>query len=108
MKNKNSAKFLKWPGMIASTMLLLAFLDWSYGYYNLLRVAITSVSIYYVYYLDTTLEKQNFWFWSLIGIAILFNPIIPVYLYDKSVWEIIDIVVVIFFMVFLSKYNKPN
>jgi hypothetical protein len=97
---------LKSPAVISSVMLLLAFLDWNYGYYTFLRLIVTGTAVYYAYYLYTTIKEQTFWFWTLVGIAILFNPIIPVYLYDKSLWTIIDIIVASFFVVFILKYKK--
>ncbi len=98
--------FLKMPAVLASVMLLLVFLDWNYGYYTFLRLIITGTAIYYGYYLYTELKEQNFWFWVLVGIALLFNPVVPVYLHDKSLWLIIDILVASFFMAFLLKYKK--
>jgi len=104
MHTKHS--FLKTPAVISAIMLLLAFLDWNYGYYSFLRLVVTGTAIYYVYYLYTEFKEQNSWSWILIGIALLFNPIIPVYLQDKSLWLIIDIFVASFFIAFLLKYKK--
>ena len=78
-------KFVKLPAIIASVLLLLTFFDWPYGYYNFLRIAVTIVAVYYAYYLYKTIEKLNFWFWGLVVISILFNPIFPIYLGSKSV-----------------------
>jgi len=104
-KNKD-IKFTKIPAIIASAMLFLTFLSWPYGYYTLLRIVITGIAIYYTYYLYKIVKEQNFWFWSLVTIIILFNPIFPIYLGDKSVWGIIDTIIAIFFISLIIKFKK--
>ena len=39
--------------------------------------------------------------WSIIygGMAILFNPLFPVYLHDKGAWVMIDIIAIILFII---------
>lgn len=98
-------EFNKLPAILSSVLLLLAILDWPYGYYTLLRIIITAVSAYYSYYLyeNKLAETLKFWFWGLIFIAILFNPILPIYL-DRKTWGFIDILTTIFFISFI--YNK--
>lgn len=98
--------FTKWPAIIASVLLLLTVIDWPYGYYTFIKFVITAVAIYYAYYLYQVAKKQDFWFWSLIAIAILFNPLIPIYLYNKAVWWVIDGVVIIYFVSLVVKYKK--
>lgn len=48
--------------------------------------------------------------WSILftGIAILFNPILPIYLYKRSVWAPLDIIVGVLFLLelFLAKKRK--
>ena len=103
--NKNIT-FTKWPAIIASILLLLTVMDWPYGYYTFIKFVITAVAIYYAYYLYQVAKKQDFWFWSLIAIAVLFNPIIPIYLYNKAVWWGIDGVVVVFLIFFIYRFKK--
>mgnify|MGYP004168233471 FL=1 len=66
---------------IVSIMLFLAVLPLGSGYYDLLRIVVSIAAAVNIY-------RGSYIF---IPILILFNPIIPVYLYDKSVWAIIDI-----------------
>lgn len=99
-------KFTKIPAMITSVMLLLTFLDWPYGYYTLLRIVVTGIAIYYAYYLYEIVKERNFWFWSLVIIAIFFNPIIPIHLYDKTIWGVIDVIVAIFFISLIIKFKR--
>lgn len=106
MNKIKNIKFSIIPGIIASVLLLLTFLDWPYGYYNFLRIIVTGVAIYYAYYLYQKLKALNFWFWSLIAIAILFNPIVPIYLGDKTIWIIIDVIAAIFFVSLVVKFKR--
>ena len=45
--------------------------------------------------------------WSVIygSMAILFNPLIPVYLHDKGAWVMIDIIAIILFIIQITR-NK--
>lgn len=114
LKSKNklveklkNIKFSKAPAIIAIIALLLTFIDWhSYGYYTLMKFIVTGVAAFYAYYIYEVVKKLDFWFWGLIVIAILFNPINPVYLGDKSLWEIIDVVVIIFLISFVFRFRK--
>jgi|AntAceMinimDraft_18_1070375.scaffolds.fasta_scaffold09436_7 hypothetical protein len=103
---KINTKFTMIPAIIASILLLLSFFDWPYGYYTFLRVIVSIVAVYYVYYLYTIIKKQFFLFWALIAIAILFNPIFPVYIGDKTIWGIIDVIVAAFFVSLIIKFRK--
>ena len=83
--------------LIAIGMLVLAIPPvWPYGYYILLRIVVCGVAVYAIYVgynvgLRTLLVILGF-------IALLFNPIIPIYL-TKEIWVLIDIIVAIIFLV---------
>ena len=81
---------------VSATILLIALLDgWSYGFFTLIRF-IVSISCVYVAIMALH-EGKEFLVWVLGFIAILFNPIIPVYL-DREIWIVIDIIVSVFLM----------
>lgn len=81
------ALFLFYAGMIGFS---------SYGMYTLLRIAVCTVSaiVVFRYYQ----EKQQFFTWIFIIIAVLFNPIIKIHLHREA-WEIIDIIIAIIFLI---------
>jgi len=106
MKKTKNIEFTIIPAIIASVFLLLSFLNWSYGYYTFLRIIVSIVAIYYMYFLYTITKWQSFWFWALGIIVILFNPIIPIYLGDKTAWGMIDIIAVIYFISFSLKFKE--
>ncbi len=75
-------------------MLLLAIADLPYGYYTFLRIIVTIVAGITAFIAS---EQENKTWMILFGaVAILFNPIIPIYL-DKDTWLIIDVIVAILF-----------
>ena len=67
---------------VVSIMLFIAVLPLGSGYYDLLRIVVSVAAAVIIF-------RGSLIF---IPILILFNPIIPVYIYDKAVWAIIDIV----------------
>jgi hypothetical protein len=106
MNQIKDIKFSIFPAIGAIILLLLTFLDFPYGYYVFLRWIITGVAIYYAYYIYSVKSEMDIWFWTLAVIGIVFNPIVPIYLKDKSIWGIIDIGVALFLFFLIIKNNK--
>ncbi len=78
----------------AIILLLISQLDWAYGFYQLLRVVVTFTAVYHA----SSLYDRGNELWSLYaGIAVLFNPFLPVHL-DRSNWAIIDLVTAFIFV----------
>jgi hypothetical protein len=91
-----------WWLLPAITMLLLSQFDWDYSYYELLRVVVCFSSLFIVYRYRSALESKTAIF-LYTGIAVLFNPFIPIHL-DRSAWAIIDFgTAFIFLREFFSK-----
>ena len=91
--------------LLCAGFLFLGLADLPIGYYTLLRIVVTIGAIAVV--LTEFENGLNFWIITFGLIAILFNPLIPVYLNDKSVWMPIDIIGGITFIVksFTLKQN---
>lgn len=85
--------------VVAGIMLLLALGSWGYSYYQILRVVVCASSIYLAWHMFEL--KQSGWGWGFVASAALFNPVFPVYL-DRSVWQIIDVAVAVFFFASFS------
>ncbi|WP_339611863.1 DUF6804 family protein [uncultured Planktosalinus sp.] len=82
--------------LTCALLLLLALLNMPIGYYTFLRIAVTIGAVIVVV---TELRKGiHFWVIAFGFIAVLFNPIIPVYLYDKSLWAPLDIIAAVLFV----------
>jgi len=74
---------------IAAGLLFLGVLSLPSGYYDLLRWFIFGVAVFAAY---TNFElKQTTWALAFAVIALIFNPFVPLYLYDKFLWAVIDI-----------------
>lgn len=96
----------KWLSIASGVLLLLGmFNGWPYGYYTFLRLAICGISIYNT----ISFSKLNLSGWVLIfaALAILFNPLLPIYL-NKSTWVGIDLIsaIIFFFSTFSIKAKE--
>lgn len=95
--------------LAASGFLFFAQMDGlPYGYFTLMRFVVTAVSLYLVYNIYQE-NKESLWIWAFGLIAVLFNPIIPVFL-ERSQWKIIDLIVGMFFVIsiFLIRKGKKS
>lgn len=94
--------------LIATGFLFVALFDGlPYGFFTLLRFVVCVVGAYIAY---KTYEKENdsLWVWLFGGIAVLFNPIIPIS-FERETWWFIDLIVGVLFLfsIFLIN-NKEN
>ncbi|WP_127124389.1 DUF6804 family protein [Chryseotalea sanaruensis] len=80
-----------------SLLLLVATMELPYGYYTFLRIMVTVGSVLIL--LEEYKKGFTFWVIFFLCICVLFNPLIPVYLNDKSLWFIIDIGVAVLFLI---------
>ena len=93
------------PCIVAAVFLLLALLDWPYGYYQLLRLVVTGAAAW-VAYVAYTAKKQ--WLMVIfIIIALLFNPLAPVHL-DRETWAGIDVLCAVGFIVTIFTFQNKK
>ena len=91
MKNR----FIKYFVILSILILFGAVAEWPYGYYTILRWITCIASILVVF---QAFEKNTDWAKiAFIIIAILFNPLAPVYL-SRSTWVPLDIITAILFI----------
>ena len=101
MITKEQQKYKKILSIIAGIMLLLAIPSiWPYGYFQILRWIVTGTAVYNGYIAHKI--HNGFWLWTMIIIAVLFNPIAPIHL-DKEIWMIIDLVTASLFITSIWK-----
>ena len=87
--------------IISTIMLLLAIPPlWPYGYYLLLRIMVCVAAV--ALSLWAHRKEKLGWMWTMIIIAIIFNPLIPFHL-GKEIWSIIDLVVAVIFVISIFK-----
>ena len=93
--------------LIAGVVLLLAIPPlWPYAYYQLLRWFVLIVAGYTAFLAFKTDHIGKGWL--MVAIAVLFNPIAPIYL-SKGTWSFADLVVAIIFFVsanFLKDHHE--
>ena len=94
--------------LICAGLLFLGLVDLPIGYYTLLRIIVTIGAVATV--VSEFENGINFWVIIFGIIAILFNPLIPIYLNDKSAWMPIDIIASILFIIksFTLNQNKKD
>ena len=73
----------------AALICLVAILPLPYGFYTFVRLAVTAASVLAAIQLK---NKENFLWVVFAGVALLFNPLFPVYL-DRDIWFFIDLIV---------------
>ena len=75
--------------------MIIGILPMPYGYYTLSRFIVCACAAYYAYQCSKNDDRN---FLLIFGfIAILYNPIIPVHLYEKWIWIIVNIFTGYFF-----------
>jgi hypothetical protein len=74
-------------------VIFIGILNQPYSYYQFLRIFVFIISIILTIHGFRKVNKTGFEY-LYIGLAILFNPIFPIYL-TKEVWVIFDIISVI-------------
>ncbi len=95
--NLETATKMKTLLLICAGLLFIGLIDLPIGYYTLLRIVVTIGSVAVV--VTEYEEGLNFGVITFGLIAILFNPLIPIYLNDKSAWMPIDIIGGIIFII---------
>jgi hypothetical protein len=84
---------------VSTGFVLLGILDLDYWFYNLLRVILcgSALAIGFI-----ELENREPLFLAPLGaVALLYNPIFPVHLGDKSIWIVLNIITIAYFWSFL-------
>jgi len=92
---KDETNFIKYFIILTIFMLFGAMAEWPYGYYTILRWITCIASILVIF---QAFEKNIDWVKVVfIVIAILFNPLAPIYL-SRSTWIPLDIITAILFI----------
>ena len=81
---------------VVAGMLLLSLLPMPYGYYQLLRLATTAAAL--VGMVRAYQVRDNGWLIGLGVVALLFNPVFPVY-FSRGMWAVVDVGVAVAFWI---------
>ncbi len=83
-------------------IMAIGLLEMPIGYYTISRIVVCLCSLYFcvnLYKINSDLSS-NAGIWLFGMIALIYNPIFPVYLYVKLYWIIINIITAIIFYLF--------
>jgi len=83
------------PAVAAALLLFVALGQHPYGYYTFLRWAVCVAAIFVAWVAWNSAAQWATW--AFAGVAILFNPLAPVYL-QRSTWRPIDIACALAFL----------
>ena len=72
-----------------------------YGYYFLSRIVVCVCAIFFASQLYKANEQNSVFIFG--GIAVLYNPLFPIHLGDKSIWIVVNIITAIFFLINKNK-----
>jgi hypothetical protein len=93
---RNQLANVKTINTILSILMILALFNLPYFYYELLRVVVFLGAAYDAYVAYTLYDKANGPFYVFLFIALLWNPIFPIYL-TRGVWNIFNVIAAIVF-----------
>ena len=103
MQNKY---ILKIVSIICACLLFVAVFELPMKYYTFLRTVVFIGALLIIMLLK---RKHFYWIILFILIALLFNPIYPIYLYKKISWVPLDIIIgILFLLVSFIKYPKKE
>lgn len=89
--------------IIICSLLGFALLPLPYPFYQFLKIAVCGFSAYsFILYYPK--HKFSFINISLLTIAIIYNPILPLYIV-KEIWIIINIITIALFFITFKKYS---
>jgi hypothetical protein len=80
---------------IATVAVVIGFADLPYGYYMLLRLALCGISLFLLF--GANLVLTNWHCWTLGASAVLYNPLLPIRLGEKSIWVLLNVATVVLF-----------
>ena len=62
-----------------------------YGYYMLTRLITCGIALWLIWQLYLLKPNGDGLLWALGGVAVLYNPLIPIYLNSKFLWTIVNL-----------------
>lgn len=86
-------------------ILICAVFPFPYAYYQFVRLVACGVFGYGAYI--THQNGESFLPWLLGGIALLFNPLFPVYL-DRATWSIFDVIAAVILLLNIKRITAQD
>ena len=93
---KNTIKPITTISILTAILLVVGCFRLPIGYYTFLRIVVFVAAGFLLFKLITDGNNQQAIIMGLV--AILFNPIIPIYLHSKTAWIVIDALTAVWFV----------
>lgn len=90
-----------WVWLIPTALLLAATAHLPYGYYTLTRLVVCGIAAWFAFVGWNDVEASHVWPVAFALIAVLFNPIVPVFL-KRGTWFYLDIITAVIFLIHLG------
>lgn len=88
-----------------AVLLVAALLPWPYGYYGLLRLVVFAVGTWIAYEQWRFDDAVSGWVVAFGGVALLYNPIMPVHL-TREIWSVLNVATAVLFLAHLGALRK--
>ena len=102
MSDKASLNIPTFIWLCSAAALLIALAPLPYWYYTFLRIIVFAAAAFLTYQHYKHEQEFSVWVALLGGIAILFNPLIPIHL-SREIWAPIDVIAAAVFLVHWRK-----
>ncbi len=93
---------MKYISLLCAVFAILGCLKLPLGYFTFLRIVLTIGAV--AFFVGEVQKGLNLYGTLFLGIAVLFNPVFPIYLYQKAVWIPLDICTG--FMILVSTFKE--
>jgi hypothetical protein len=90
---------------IAWITVAIGFLPMPYEYYMLLRLFFCGISLFYLTRPTGVREGEK---WVLVGLVVLYNPLVPVELGNRLLWTTVNVATVIYFTVLSRRATRAS
>lgn len=92
---------MKYLIIIAALCCFIGIIDLPIGYYTFLRIIVSFMALIIIV---NEFRSRRFWFIAFALIFIFFNPFIPIYLYLRPYWVVIDSIVGILLFIYFLRF----
>ena len=92
--------------LVPAGLLVLALLSLPIWYYDFLRVAVCAAAIGLIYVQVSNDNAFSAWVVALGALAILHNPILPVYIGDRGIWRVLNLLSVGVFLAHCYAFRR--
>ena len=98
-------KFNPYIPLVGALISLIALLPFPVEFYTFTRITISLCSAYAAF--GFYKEDHNVWIVFAL-VTVLYNPILPIYLYDRSLWQVLNVLTALVFSYSYSLRPEKN